>query len=207
MVKARPLRSASHWYPTSKRKTLRILLQLFLRLPSYYIPNDKKKGGETHMTTKKTALTALTIATLFVAGGALLTGAAQADDTSPQTTMIQKLAERFNLNQDDVHAFFNEQREEHRQEMEQRHEEHLAELVANGTITEAQKQALQAKHEEMQEKKASFKDLSPAERKAQMETFHAEMESWAQAQGIDLPTIRPEKGMGGHHGHSMWESN
>lgn len=131
------------------------------------------------MNTKKTALTALTIATLLVAGGLMAIQEVRADNTNPRSNFIQKLAEQFGLNQDDVQTFFNEQRQERSQKMEQRHEEHMSELVANGTITEAQKQALESKHEELQN----------------------EMNAWAETQGIDLTLIRPRMGM--HHGQGI----
>lgn len=108
--------------------------------------------------------------------------------------VIQKIIDRFGLNQDEVQVVLDEAKEEHRAEMEQKKEEYLNQAVADGTITEEQKQLLQQKHEEMQANREAWRNLSREERREQMQAHHEEMQSWAEENGIDLEELMPLKG-------------
>jgi hypothetical protein len=133
---------------------------------------------------------------------------AYADDPQGRhATIIGKLVERFGLNQEEVEQVFDEVEEEHHAEMQAQHEERLNTLVEEGKITEEQKAAIIAKQEEMrQEREANMgsrKDLTPEERKAEMEEHRNEMQAWADENGIDLSLIGGlggRKGMGGKGG-------
>jgi len=148
------------------------------------------------MKRKILALSALALGTVAIVGlyGAK-TISAQGGRDHP---FVQRLAERFGLNEDEVETFFEEEKEAHRQEKQAKFEEYLDQAVADGKITEEQKQAILAKHEEhqaeMEALKAELKDLSPEERKAKMQELKQEMEQWAEENGINLEEIMPEKG-------------
>jgi hypothetical protein len=142
-----------------------------------------------------------------VAFGASSVSAQSADGAYP--SIITKIAERFSLNQDEVKAVFDEERASHQAEMQQQNEEMLTAAVAAGELTEEQKQAILAKHAEMKTARdaqmESMQSLTQEERQAAMvskrserETQRAELEAWAEAQGIDMKYSL----MGGNRGHS-----
>lgn len=139
----------------------------------------------------------------LAAGGFFLVGNASAEGNTLRTSLIERIASRFNLNKDDVQNVFNEDREARQAQMEQRFEERLSEAVTNGTITEEQKALILAKHEELQkEREANFearKDMTPEERRADAEKHQEEMNAWAEANNIPDEFVGP--GMdGGMHG-------
>lgn len=107
--------------------------------------------------------------------------------------IIQKLVERFGLNEEEVKAVFDEAREERRVEMQARFEQRLNEAVENGDLTEEQKQLLLAKHEELKaEREAnreSFQNMTREERREAMEAKRAELEAWAEENGLDLSQL------------------
>ncbi len=100
--------------------------------------------------------------------------------------IIEKLAERFNLNVDEVKGFFDENRGERMQER-----------LAEAGLTEDQIEALQAKKEELREEHGSLQDLSPEERRVKMQEMREEMKAWAEENGIDLSVLG---GFGGKFG-------
>ena len=111
--------------------------------------------------------------------------------------MIQRLVEKFNLNKDDVTKFVNEERTTRQAEMQKKFEDKLTELVKNGKLTESQKTALIAKHNEMKANRQNIRNTTKEERHEKMEAERTAYEAWAKSQGIDLSLIRPEgKGFG-----------
>ncbi|OGH07543.1 MAG: hypothetical protein A2171_01475 [Candidatus Levybacteria bacterium RBG_13_35_9] len=148
---------------------------------------------------KKLVFPAIALAVLGVS--LLGINAASADDvTSPHETIIQKLADKFGLNKDEVQKVFDEARDEHQAQMQTRFEERLAQAVKDGKITEAQKTLILNKHKEMQEEREknmeSWKNLTPDERKSQMETKRTKMQTWAKENGIDMQYFLGSGGFG-----------
>ncbi|OGD86998.1 hypothetical protein A2164_04195 [Candidatus Curtissbacteria bacterium RBG_13_35_7] len=127
--------------------------------------------------------------------------AISAEDNQNYPPIIQKLVERFNLNQDEVVEVFQEAREERHQMMQEKIEERLNQAVTDGKITEEQKQAILAKKAEMQNKRAEFANLPREERWQAMNNFREEMRTWAQENNFDLKEIFGfgHKGMDGKH--------
>jgi len=114
-----------------------------------------------------------------------------AQDSSNYPPIVQKIAERFNLNVSDVQEVFDEERDERRADMYAHFAERLNDLIAEGKLTEAQKEAILDKHEEMQDKMEELKDLSHDERKEKMQALHEEFRVWLDVQGIDLTLVGP----------------
>ncbi|MGD9129925.1 MAG: hypothetical protein PVJ09_05555 [Candidatus Woesebacteria bacterium] len=114
---------------------------------------------------------------------------AQGPADNARESLVQRIAERFGLNQEEVQSVFDEERAEHQQAMQARLEEKLGQAVTDGKITAEQKDAILAKHAEMQSKREALKDLSPEERKAKMQEFHQEMKTWAEENGIALSSF------------------
>jgi hypothetical protein len=132
------------------------------------------------------------VAVLALLGGVTLISATafvQANSEGSYPPIIQKLVERFGLNEEEVKAVFDEVREEHRAEMQSRFGERFNEAVESGDLTEEQKQLILAKHEELRaEREAnreSFQNMTWEERREVMEAQRAELESWAEENGVD----------------------
>lgn len=120
-----------------------------------------------------------------------------------QQERVTELAERFNLDENEVETYFEEKRVEHQAEREEKRAEHMASLVEAGTLTQEQADELTAMREATRDQVKALRD-SGAEReeiKTLMEEKHAEVEAWADAQGLSLDDIRPEHGRRHGHGH------
>jgi len=152
------------------------------------MPAKKKITKRRQMTKKvKAALIGLGV----VAGIALtqvgFVSAATAD-TNELPPGIQAVIEKFNLNKDEVVKVLEVDRASRQEEMKAKFEEKLATLVTEGKITQAQKDAIITKHNELE----SNKDSNNHE---EMKTLHDEFQNWLTEQGIDDSLIRPaEKG-------------
>jgi len=128
----------------------------------------------------------------------------RANKNNTYPPIVQKLAERFNLNTEEVQQVFDEDREGQRQQMQIRFEEHLDQAINDGKITEEQKQVILAKREEMKTDPENFrnllsKDLSSEERREKMEAHREEVKVWAEESGIDLDFL-PTLLRGNRHG-------
>lgn len=147
------------------------------------------------------------VAASTIAVGAA-TVSAQTADESGYPSIVSKIAERFSLNQDEVQSVFDEERAERHADMQQKFEDRLTEAVSNGDLTEEQKQAILQKHEELQADREAnfenFKDMTPEERRAAMQSRHTELETWANENGIDMQYLMPFGGEGrGPRGKGM----
>lgn len=132
---------------------------------------------------KKILLTLLGLATL-IAAGAFAVNTVKANEVAGYPPFVEKLVERFNLNEADVQTFFDEQRGEHMQMMVETKEERLSQAVSDGVITEEQKQALLNKWEELRQKH---------------EVERQELQNWFEEQEIDAEALREYAGFG-HRG-------
>lgn len=149
--------------------------------------------------TNKIMIPVLTVA---IAGATLFgfSQTAQAESTvKPEGTLVQAIAEKFGLNQAEVQAVFDDQREKHHEVMQQKLEERLNQAVKDGKITEDQKTKILEKHAEFKQNHESLKDMTPEERRTAMQQKHDELKSWAEAEGIDLSYLMMGHGMGRHH--------
>jgi hypothetical protein len=122
-----------------------------------------------------------------------------------RTSLIQKLATKFNLKQEDVKSVFDEQRQTRETERQARFEEKLSLDVTSGKITETQKQAIIAKMKtlaaERQAHMDAMKNMTPEQRKAEMEKHRTSIEQWAKDNNIDSKYLYFGYGKG--MGHKM----
>lgn len=153
----------------------------------------------------------LSVAVVSLAGAGLF-GTAHAFAQSSQTeatSLVQKIATKFGLNQSDVQAVFDEHREEHHAQMQANFEEKLAQLVTDGKITEEQKNKILDKFSEMREQKNANREemhiMAPDERKAAHDKKQAELKAWAEANGIDLEVLTGAFGSGKGMGMHRWK--
>lgn len=101
----------------------------------------------------------LLLVTVAAAGAVALLAAGRnvyAADTG-FATIVTRIAERFNLNQSDVQKVFDDARAEKRSTMRKNLESRLTTAVSEGTITEAQKQAILTKFDQMPDKIAELR--------------------------------------------------
>lgn len=126
---------------------------------------------------------------LLILGGGLLAKQAQADDFGfGRNGVVERLTERFNLNEDEVSEELNQYREEYRAERQANREERWQQAVEDGVITEEQRQALIDKHNEIGE---------------QHQRMREEMQTWMEENGIDFDALHEYgcgAGMGGRGG-------
>ena len=173
---------------------------------------------------KKQGLAALAIA-LAVAGAGIGAVNAASDDsgkTNPMSTLVQAIADKFNLNKDEVQAVFDDQEKEMQAErktqmaemevkMKQNLTDRLAKAVKDGNLTQDQADLITAKNAELEaarkdssETIKGMKTMTEEERTALREKMQAQrdaLKTWAKENGISeeyLPMMGG--GMGGHRG-------
>jgi hypothetical protein len=112
--------------------------------------NASHKQGIQTMNYKKPLLIAGAASSIVLAGITGV-GVVSADTTSTDnpTGLIDKIAQKFNLNKEEVRAVFEEDRAARQAERQKSMEERLTKAVANGTITADQKAKILVKQAEM----------------------------------------------------------
>lgn len=125
-------------------------------------------------------------------------------NTAGNTTLIQAIAEKFGLNKTDVQAVFDSEHEKQHAKMQVKIASQLSQYVKDGKITEEQKQLILNKQKELDAnrsaKKDSMQNLTPEERKAQMDAKKTELNAWAKENGIDPQYLMGGFGKKGHRG-------
>lgn len=100
---------------------------------------------------KKIILPLLALTVAIGASTAIIKTVSAADSGTQHASIVQKLAAKFGLQENDVEAVFDENRAEIQKEHEQAFDERLNQAVADGKITAAQRGAILVKHTEMQQ--------------------------------------------------------
>jgi hypothetical protein len=120
---------------------------------------------------------------------------AQTNGQTSIPSVAQEIANKFHLNEGDVQSVFNQHKQQMQAKMESNYETYLGNLVTSGKITEEQQQLILTKHKElmtqMQSDGKSFKSLTPAERKAQMQATMKDLQTWSKQNNISLKYLRP----------------
>jgi uncharacterized protein (DUF3084 family) len=118
-------------------------------------------------------------------------------------SLVEKISTKFGLNKDAVEAVFVEEGLARQAARREHEDQRLSQLVAEGKLTQAHKQLLIAKRDELrtqrQKERDTFRNMTLKERRAIMEKRHQALETWAKANGIDpqylLEARHGEKGM------------
>ena len=137
------------------------------------------------------------LALAIIGTAAATTTLVSAQDTTGTNSIVAAIAAKFNLNQSDVQAVFDEQKSKHHAEMKATMDQKLTQAVTDGKITEAQKQAIAAHFGEMKNKKiepGQFKDMTEEERKAFHEQKQAEMDAWLSQNGLTREVLQDVMG-------------
>lgn len=154
------------------------------------------------MNVTKPLLIAATVATIGVIGAGATTFAhAQETSNSGESSLVDKLAEKFNLNKDEVKAVFDAEHQERQTERVQEVKDKLAAAVTDGTLTQEQADHIQAVFDEI---KALRGDAAPKELsddvKDQIRDKMDELRTWAEENDVDIREIGFMHGKGHHNG-------
>jgi len=166
----------------------------------------RHRKGVSNINKKKMLFPVMALAVL--AGGLLTVTRASAQDSSkPHDVIVQKIADKFGLNKDEVQKVFDEEHAARQAEMEAKNSERLEKLVSEGKITAEQKTLILNKQKELREKhqanRGNFEGKTPEEMKTQMEAERTALEAWAKENGIATEYLMGNKFMkiGGPGGH------
>jgi hypothetical protein len=142
---------------------------------------------------RKALLAAGAITTLSLAGVVGVNSAAAHNGSNEVgiSNLVSKIAEKFNLDEDEVQVVFDEEREARQAEHQQKLEERLSQAVEDGNITEDQKSAILEKLAELHSEHESLKDLGPEERRDAMKDKRDELKQWANDNDIPLRYLAP----------------
>lgn len=162
---------------------------------------------------KKPLLVGAAVATIGIGSAGFVHGVSAATDTSsssastsannsssdsdnPMSSLIDKLAAKFNLNKDEIQAVFDADRNEHEAEMKADQQERLAQAVTDGMLTQDQADHITAALEEIDTLRgnSSPENESDETRDAVRAKMDA-LRDWAKENNIDHQYI-----MGGHGG-------
>jgi hypothetical protein len=153
---------------------------------------------------KKLLIPVLTLS--LVAGGLYAGSKVAAFGLGRDDNAAESLAAKLGKSTDEVQSAFESMREEHQQEMQTAYEQTLTEAVSAGDLTDAQKQLILQKHEELRTKH----EAQSQERLQEQQ----DLEAWASENGIDTQYLFGGYGagrggmMGGHMGgrgmHRDW---
>ncbi|HVA96028.1 MAG TPA: hypothetical protein VND99_00070 [Candidatus Acidoferrales bacterium] len=141
--------------------------------------------------TKKTLITVVTVSILSGGLVAATNAFAQTPGQNDVPSLVQEIASKFHLSTSDVQSVFDQHKQEMQSKMESNYETYLQNLVNSGKITEGQKQLILNKHKELVSQRNNLKTMTPAERKAQMQSTMQDLKNWAKQNNIDLQYFRP----------------
>ncbi len=143
----------------------------------------------------KKVLIPLAIIGLLAVSGTMLVKQARADEEPSygRSGVVQQLAEKFNLNQEEVDETLSRYHEQRRADKQVMRDDKFQQAVDDGVITAEQKQVIIDKHQEMFESRGQMRE---------------EMQEWMADQGIDLEALSEYGcggglGMGGRKGHKF----
>ncbi len=118
------------------------------------------------------------------------TSAATTDTANPVSSLVQKISVKFNLNQSDVQAVFDQDHADRKAQRENKYDAQLTQNVTIGKITKAQKDLILAKHKEIislqKTDMQNMKNMTHEERKAATLKKRTELEVWAKQNNIDI---------------------
>jgi hypothetical protein len=152
--------------------------------------------------TVKLAVSLMAGLALFLMLGTACTGSLNADplEEGEYPPFVERLAERFDLDEDEVMEFLEELKEERKAEMEARFEERLDELVEEGEITSAQKEAILEKKEDMEAFKEGLGDMTVSDAREAFKELREEFKDWADENDIELKYLFPRAAKEGPRG-------
>lgn len=133
-------------------------------------------------------------------------GVVSAQSQTSSTSLVDKIAQKFNLKKSDVQAVFDQDRQEHEAQHQQQLKTRLDQAVKDGKLTQDQEDKLIAKLKELDSNRDSLKDKTPEERHAAMKSKMDEFKQWLKDNNISEDLVHPA-GMRGHGGPQEGSNN
>lgn len=133
----------------------------------------------------KIVVGAVVVASLLLMTGAYSVYAANTESTQKYPPIVEKLVQAFNLDRNKVDKVLGEYKQEREVQHKARLGERLDQAVKDGKITEKQKEAILKKMDEMKSKLEELKNLSPEDRREELEKLRTDLQTWAKENGID----------------------
>lgn len=153
---------------------------------------------------KKSLMVAAAITTLGIGGAMGMQGVVNAatgtSSSDPMSSLVDKIADKFNLNKDDVQAVFDAQRTEMEAQRAQEVKDRIDQAVKDGKITQDQANKITAKLQEMRANRDAMKDKTAEERQRTRQEKRDDMKQWAQDNGISLDALKDILGRPDGHG-------
>lgn len=147
------------------------------------------------------------VSTAGLAGAAIANAATTTSGTNPMSSLVDAIASKFKLNKTDVQAVFDEQHAKMEADRETEVKAEVAQLVTDGTLTQAKADAINAKRAELQKERdanrAADQNLTQDQRRANMDERRAALNAWLKEQGIDQKYAYLLMGGRGHGPGSM----
>lgn len=153
------------------------------------------------MNMKRSLLIGVSVASAGLAGvGGVGVASAMTQTDTNSTSIVEKIASKFNLNKDEVQKVFDEVHEERHAEMQERQQERLTQAVTDGKLTQEQADHITAATKEISElmQQAKSSDTNETVR-AEVREKVAALRDWAKENDVDMKYIG-HGGRGGHHG-------
>ena len=150
--------------------------------------------------TKKSIIISAGVAAIALSavGGAVATHAASSTTTTG--SIIDKLAQRFNLKTADVQQVFDQQHQVNQAAHLAKGKTMLDQAVKDGKLTQKQEDLIVAKQKEVTDFMATLKGKTDVERKTAMQTEMKSLSDWATANSIPVQYAH-FGGPRGHFGH------
>jgi hypothetical protein len=125
-------------------------------------------------------------------------------DSSTGDPLVQKIADTFHLDKSKVQAVLDQNHADRQKQMEANYEDRLTQAVKDGQLTQTQKDAVLAEHNQLKTEMDAARSSSETDRHSKMEQIRTEAENWAKQNNIDIKWLMPGPHghmgpMGGHH--------
>lgn len=153
------------------------------------------------MNMKRSLLIGVSVASAGLAGvGGVGVASAMTPTDTNSTSIVEKIASKFNLDKDEVQKVFDEVHEERHAEMQAKQQERLTQAVADGKLTQEQADHIMTSTKEITElmQQAKSSDANETVRAEVREKVDA-LRDWAKENDVDMKYIG-HGGRGGHHG-------
>jgi hypothetical protein len=140
------------------------------------------------MVRKKSLLIAGAVTSIGLASAtAFGQGAFAESNSTGGTSLVDRIAQTFHLDKNEVQKVFDADHEEHEAEHKARIEAKLDAAVKEGKLTEEQKSKILAKLEELKQDRPSREEMeskTPEQRRTEMEQHHQALQQWAKDNNI-----------------------
>lgn len=127
--------------------------------------------------------------------------------SNDSSSLVQTLATRFNLDESQVKAVFDEIREQKKAQRQTQLQEKLQKAVESGKLTEEQKVSLIQLHEahraEVQALYDADSEVTPEQRRLLFEKFKNTLNEWAEKEGVSIEALQSTVGRFGSRHQRM----